>query len=194
MYGKSKKGCCLGAIMAVTLVFGAPAKAAIILLDFETLATGSGLGSTPLVTPSGTITVVDGSVESGTNATLKMSNNISTQLLFDFDVVSITFDYSGLGTGVFTGEVLDDGATVLDSFFDPSTGQSGINGLFDGTETLAGSGIRLFRFADNPGGGRFANVDNLVITTANAIPEPGTLALFGLGLLGLGIARRKRAA
>lgn len=30
--------------------------------------------------------------------------------------------------------------------------------------------------------------------TSTPVPEPGTLALFGLGLLGLGIARRRKAA
>ena len=37
--------------------------------------------------------------------------------------------------------------------------------------------------------------DGLIsIELLTTVPEPGTLALFGLGLLGLGIARRKRAA
>jgi len=36
--------------------------------------------------------------------------------------------------------------------------------------------------------------DGSVDTTLNVIPEPGTLALFGLGLVGLGFARRKKAA
>ena len=31
-------------------------------------------------------------------------------------------------------------------------------------------------------------------TTLDVIPEPGTLAIFGLGLVGLGFARRKKAA
>lgn len=37
-------------------------------------------------------------------------------------------------------------------------------------------------------------IDNVSLVQSTSVPEPGTLALFGLGLAGLGFARRKRAA
>ena len=39
-----------------------------------------------------------------------------------------------------------------------------------------------------------AGVDNVVVEAVVHVPEPGTLALFGLGLAGLGFARRRKAA
>lgn len=44
------------------------------------------------------------------------------------------------------------------------------------------------------GGGEFARTTNLNITTTVAVPEPATLALLGIGLLGIGVARRKSQA
>jgi hypothetical protein len=38
------------------------------------------------------------------------------------------------------------------------------------------------------------SVDNFSATTSTSVPEPGTLALLGIGLLGMGAARRRKKA
>lgn len=69
---------------------------------------------------------------------------------------------------------------------------------------IADGGLATFILsidADNRGYG-FASRENsdadirptLSLMTSSSVPEPGTLALFGLGLAGLGLARRRKAS
>jgi hypothetical protein len=58
-------------------------------------------------------------------------------------------------------------------------------------------GNSAWLFWDDSGAGPDDNHDDMIIravfTPATSVPEPGTLAPFGLGLLGIGLARRKKA-
>lgn len=178
-------------VLSPAAVYAAP-----ITLDFETVATGSTVRSTPLVTSAGTITLDDSSAigpsSAGTGNGVYHDDASGADFAtfsFDFDVESITFGYSGQGFGVFTGQVLDAAGDVIDSFFDADT--SGCT--FCGTVTLTGIGIRAFRFGDNPDGGALSAIDDLIIVPETVtVPAPGALALLGLGLVGFRVARRRK--
>lgn len=63
---------------------------------------------------------------------------------------------------------------------------------------VASSASSTLRFTDYSGNNTYSNdalLDNISVNAkAAAIPEPGSLALLGLGIFGLGVARRRKAA
>ena len=89
-----------------------------------------------------------------------------TDWWFDFFLASPTEGY-GSCTTAFSGN-----PATLCNFF-------GVDNVDRGTGDSFGTNVR-----DAPG----------TLTSSSVVPEPGTLALFGLGLVGLGFARRKKAA
>ncbi len=182
-------------VISVLVALCAPhASAASIYLDGDTPATGSLLGSQPLVTPYGTITFV-GEFRAGPSdpefIAAGASGNIFdgagrspavAQFLFDFDVLSITFIYGG-NFGEFDAEARDINGLVLDSFYQASTA----DGEPAGPVTLFGPGIRSLYWQDLFGS--FVPIDNVTVTVG-VIPEPSTLLLTGLGLAALIVRRR----
>ena len=187
-------------ISAAALMFSSLACSAVISLDFNTAATGANLGSSPLVTPAGTVSL--SAIGTGTASIapnghpsngiehVQVNETDRALLSFSFNVSSITFDFAGEGGGNFLAEALDIGGGVLASFSFTNTSCTG--SCFDASNVvLTGVGIRAFRFADTPAGANISFVDNVRLETST-VTEPTSVVLTGLALLGLALSCRVR--
>ncbi len=184
-----------------------------LVLDADTVATGSTLDTTPLVTAYGTITF-DGEIRdrdgdpdfntagaSGDVFDIFTDNNPVT-LSFDFDVLSARFIYGG-NDGDILIEARDIGGTLVDSFYQAST----LDGQPAGPITLSGSGIRTLSWQDSKKDMTFAPLDNILLTMPEPdngngdngnghdpgwIPAPGAILLGSIGVGLVGWLRRRR--
>ena len=64
--------------------------------------------------------------------------------------------------------------------------------LFDGTAAASWSGLWNSAWKNNAPGECCSDISHFgIYATGAVVPEPGTLVLFGIGLIGTGFARRK---
>jgi hypothetical protein len=83
---------------------------------------------------------------------------------------------------------IDDNEFTVQAFASNGALLGGFSGLGSGSDMIVADDISYLEFHN---GGGFVQISNLSYDRS-VIPEPGTVALFGLGMLGAGIIRRVR--
>ena len=129
--------------------------------------------------------------------------DVSGDFGIDFDVAISAFGFYGTDIGDFSGQVtvdLTDTSGVVHTFIiNNKIGGNNASLLFWGFTDTGNSYTKIVFGNTNPGlGGDFFGFDDMIvgdkaqIVPPGSVPEPGPLALIGLGLVGLAASRQRR--
>lgn len=115
-----------------------------------------------------------------------------TLILVPGTTYALTFEYGAFGDAIQKIEVDING--VLQQVFTSGAPGSDLSSLFStyGLLFTAPTAAVTLTFID-VSGGNGASADGLLTSVVLEVPEPATLAVLGVGLLALGLGRRKRA-
>lgn len=174
-----------------------PALARTLLVDINGVDPDTGLGSMMFTHNQGstikayTVIKWDGLGSAGLGGLDLTQGGILTAFKIDFIYADQGIEWNLRVTDT-SGEVADDIFNSAANINSPTTLYRLLSNFTDDNAAVDLTSIASIEFFANYPGSQFG-VDT-VIDMISVIPEPATLALFGAGLFGLGIARRRKAA